>query len=312
MEKAVIDLFLDSSGLWRCRGRLHNAEIPYSTKFPILLPKNHPLTLLVLRQPHERVAHNGPKETLTELRSRYWVLKGRSLVKQYINHCTLCRRFEALPYRPPPPPPLPPFRVKEEPPFACTGVDFAGPLYVKTDTQTGGSNKVWICLYTCCITRAIHLDLVPNLSAQTFLRCFKRFVARRGLPHKIVSDNGKTFKAAAKTIGKIMKNEEVIQHLSEVRVEWIFNLERAPWWGGIFERMVCSTKRCLRKIVGRAKLSYEELLTVIIEVEGIVNSRPISYISSSDLEEPLTPSHLLIGRRLLNLPDDLCCHRDHS
>ena len=88
-------------------------------------------------------------------------------------------------------------------------------------------------------------------------------------------------------------------------IEWTFNLEKAPWWGGIFERLVKSVKRCLRKIIGQAKLSYDELNTTLVEVEVIVNSHPLTYVSSDDLEEPLTPSHLLVGCRLLSLPDDL-------
>lgn len=88
-------------------------------------------------------------------------------------------------------------------------------------------------------------------------------------------------------------------------MEWKFNLEKAPWWGGVFERLVKSTKRCLRKMVGQAKLSLDELHTAIVEIESIVNSRPLSYLTSGDMEEPLTPSHLLIGRRVLNLPDNL-------
>ena len=92
--------------------------------------------------------------------------------------------------------------------------------------------------------------------------------------------------------------------LADVGVEWMFNLERAPWWGGVFERMIKSTKRCLRKIVGQARFSFDELHTAIVEIEGI-NSRPISYLNSGDTEEPLTPSYLLVGRRILNLPDNL-------
>ena len=87
--------------------------------------------------------------------------------------------------------------------------------------------------------------------------------------------------------------------------QWTFNLTRAPWWGGVYEHMVQSTKCCLCKMLGRASLSYEELLTVIVEIEGVINSRPISYISAADREEPLTPSHLIVGRRLLSLPDHL-------
>lgn len=112
----------------------------------------------------------------------------------------------------------------------------------------------------------------------------------------MISDNGKTFKAAAKSLEKMMNHEEVQLHLSGVGIEWSFNVEKAPWWGGIFERMVRSTKRCLKKIVGRAKLSYDELLTAITEVEMIINSRPLTYLSSDDVEEPLTPAHFLTGR----------------
>ena len=184
-----------------------------------------------------------------------------------------------------------------------TGVDFAGPLYVKSNH---GSDKVWICLFTCCVVRAVHLDLVPDLTTPAFLRCFKRFVARRGLPSKILSDNGKTFEAACKAIHAIVSHPDVQTYLTGLGVKWIFNLPRAPWWGGVFERMVKSTKRCLRKTIGQAKLSFDELLTVLNEVEAVINSRPLSYVSSEDWEEPLTPSHLLVGRRLMNFPDHLC------
>ena len=168
------------------------------------------------------------------------------------------------------------------------------------------SAKVWICFYTCCITRAIHLDVVPDMSTITFIRSLKRFCARRGLPRRFILDNGKTFKSAARIIYTIMAHRDVKQHLSEVEVAWNFNLEKARWWGGIFERMVRSTKRCLRKMIGPAKFTHDELLTAVIEVEAIINSRPLSYVSADDLEEQLTPSHLVTGRRILSLPENLC------
>ena len=158
-------------------------------------------------------------------------------------------------------------------------------------------------MYTCCITHAVHLELVPNMSAQTTLRSFKRFTARRGIPVQIISDNGRTFVSAAQIIENMLKTPEVQQHLAGLKVKWVFNLEKAPWWGGFFERLMQSVKRCLKKTIGKAKLIYDELLTVLMEVEAIINSRPLSYVSSEDLDEPLTPSHLLSRRRSLSLPD---------
>ena len=118
--------------------------------------------------------------------------------------------------------------------------------------------------------------------------------------------DGNTFKSAARIIETIMAHRDIKQHLSGVGVEWNFNLEKAPWWGGIFERMVISTKHCLRKMIGQAKFTHDELLTAVIEVEAIINSRPLSYVSADDLEEQLTPSHLVTGRRILSLPENLC------
>ena len=139
-------------------------------------------------------------------------------------------RFEGQPYHAPNPPPLPLFRVDEAPPFTYTGVDFAGLLYIK-----GVAPKIWICLFTCCVTRAVHLDIVQDLSTPTFIRCLKRFVSRRGLPTKMVSDNGRTFKAAAKIMRAIVSHSDVQRHLTGLGIQWTFNLPKAPWWGGVFE-----------------------------------------------------------------------------
>ena len=302
--KKQFGLFLDHKGIWRCGGRLDNADFQYATKHPIFLSKHHHLVALIVRSAHEKVSHNGVKDTLTQIRAKYWIVQGRSLVKSIIHRCVVCRRYEGRPYASPAPPPLPAFRVSEAVAFSSTGVDFAGPLYIKTYGLTK-SKKVWICLYTCCITRAVSIDLVPDMSTETFICSLKRFCARRGMPRLFISDNGKTFVAAAKLIKKIIDGRDVQQHLSQINVKWSFNLAKAPWWGGVFERMVRSTKRCLRKVIGQAKLSYDELLTAITEVEAIINSRPLSYITPDDLDEPLTPSHLLMGRRILSLPDGL-------
>ena len=307
--KRQFDLFLDEDGLFRCKGRLGNADIPTQTRHPILLPKHHQLTILVVRSAHRRVMHNGVRETLAEIRTKYWIIRGRQFVRQLIHTCVVCRKFDGAPYRPPPPPPLPEFRVSPEPPFTYTGMDFAGPLYLKK-SPTADNSKVWICLFTCCIVRAVHLEVVPDMSAETFIRSFKRFTSRRGFPRKMISDNAKSFKSAARTIKAVMDHPDVQQYFSGIRMEWAFNVEKAPWTGGIFERMVRSMKRCLKKTIGKAALTYDELVTVITEVEMILNSRPLSYISTEDIEEPLTPSHFLIGRRALSLPDAAVCQED--
>ena len=301
--KSQFNLYLDENQLWRCKGRLEHASLSFATKHPLMLARRHRITELIVRDAHCIVQHGGVKETLTQIRSQYWIVGGRNLVRLIIHSCVTCRRHEGKPYRTPPLPPLPSFRVNEAPPFSYTG---AGPLFVRTQgIADGNSFKVWICLFTCCITHAVHLELVLDMSALTFIRCLKHFTARRGLPRKFVSDNGKAFKVAARTLRDMVKQPEFTKYLERVGVEWTFNLEKAPWWGGIFERLIQSVKRCLCKIIRQAKFSYDELNTALVEIEAILNSRPLTYVTLQDFEEPLTPSHLLIGRRILSLPDDL-------
>ena len=289
-------MFQDGQRLWRCGGRLHNTDLLYSAKHPFLLDKKHHFTVLVIRDAHYRVQHNGVRETLTEVRSKFWIIGGRNLVRSIIHSCIVCRRFEGRPICVPPQPPLPEFRVREAPSFMYTTVDFAGPLYLHGKEVNSGT-KVWICLFTCCVSLAIHLELVLDMATTTFIRCIKRFAARQGLPR---SFNAKTFKSAAKVLKTICDHPDVRSYLSLAGIDWNFNLEKAPWWGGLFERMIKSTKRCLHKVVGRARFSYDEMHTAI---EVIFNSSPLSYIHPDDIEQPLTPSHLLVGRRLLSLPD---------
>ncbi len=300
--KAQFGLYLDDTGIWRCRGRLGNSDLPEQTKHPILLNRDNHLTLLIARECHKRMMHGGVKATLNEVRSKYWIVQGRSLIRGVIHKCTVCRRFQGRPYASPPAPPLPSFRVTEVRPFSYTGVDFAGPLYVR-DTVGSTARKVWLCLYTCCATRAAHLDIVQDMTTEAFLQCFRRFTARRGFPAQIISDNAKTFKAASRSVASLVETSTVRMFLSDLGIKWAFNVERAPWWGGFFERMIQTAKRCPRKAIGSARLTYEELLTIVVEIEMTLNSRPLSYISSEDLEEPLTPSHLLCGHRVLSLPD---------
>ena len=178
-------------------------------------------------------------------------------------------------------------RVSEEPPFTFTSTDFSGPLYLKDS-----DSKHWICLFTCAVVRAVHLEVVIELSAISFIKCFSRFVSRRGLPKLLISDNANTFKSAKRIILETLNDPTVKEYLANQQVGWTFNLELAPWSGGFFERLIGLTKRCLKKTIGKSKMSYDELITTVVEIEAVLNSRPLTYVSCEEFSEPLTPSHL--------------------
>ena len=134
--------------------------------------------------------------------------------------------------------------MKEAPAFSCIGSDYVGPLFVKSTSEE--ERKVWICLFTCCSTRTVHFEVVPSMTSEAFLRCFRRFVARRSRPSLVVSDNAKTFKSAqCKELEKITNDLSVVQYFAQEKIKWSYNLEKAPWWGGFYERLVKSLKRCL-------------------------------------------------------------------
>ena len=220
-------------------------------------------------------------------------------MRKLIHNCRICKWFKGVGYKIPRPADLPEGRVQATTAFVDVGIDFAGPLYVKfvSDLQ-----KAYICIFTCSSSRAIHLETVPNLSTAAFIRCLKKYIARRVLPNVITSDNAKTFKNANKEIGKLLKSAEVQEYVAQKNIVWKFILERAPWFRGFYERMVQAVKQPLRKILGNARIDHGELTTAVAEIEGVVNSRPLTYICSDEFKEPITPAHLVIGRRILNLP----------
>ena len=196
---------------------------------------------------------------------------------------------------------LPDFRVKEAEPFSNVGLDFAGPLWIKSSHNE--MVKCFISLFTCCVTRAVHLELVEDMGVQTFIRCFKRFTARRGVPVLVVSDNAQTIKAMDRHLLKLYNHPEVRAEFEKKKVEWKFILERPSHWAGFYERLVGSTKRCLKKVLGNARLSYDEMHTMLVEVECTLNARPLTYVYNEVELEVITPSHLLHGRNIKSLPD---------
>jgi hypothetical protein len=181
-------LFVDNEHLIWCQGRIHNAPVSESSKFPILLPNNHPFTKLVVVSIHQQQLHSGLNSTLTGVRQRFWIPWARQLLRKLLRQFIICQKQSGKPYTIPDP--LPTWRLEDSPPFTVTGVDFTSPLYVKTSSA---ENKVYVCLFTCANTQAIHLEVVEDLSEVTFLKAFRRFVSRRSLPRKMVSDNATTY-----------------------------------------------------------------------------------------------------------------------
>ena len=267
-------LFIDENKILCCKGRIHHSTVAETAKRPILLPTKHHFTNLVVHESHNNVHHNGIRETLNAIREKFWIPRGREVVKQIVRRCVVCKKIEGKVFKSVKAPPLPACRVSEDPPFSNTGIDFAGPLYVKDDSK----QKTYICLYTCALTRAIHLELTEDLSVRTFLLAFRRFTSRRGVPTRLLSDNAKTFKAAAKEVKLILRSEEVQRYFATKGVTWQFIIEKAPWQGGFWERLVQSIKRCLKKNLGRTSLTFEELITILVEIEATLNNRPLSYL----------------------------------
>ena len=243
-------LFLDNKNVLKCKGRINNSTASLEAKNPILLPAKHSLIKLLVMHIHQQAKHGGVNITLTTLREKYWILKGRQIVKSILHSCIVCRKLEGLPYASPPPLDLPACRVSDDPPFVHTGLDFADPLYVQESPDKGSNTKTYICLFTCASTRVIHLELTHGLNVDTFLLAFRRFVGRRGLPATLLSDNATTFRSSSKEIQSICRSPEVFRYLINKHTSWRFIVPKAPWWRGFWERMVQTVKRSLRKVVG--------------------------------------------------------------
>ena len=284
----------DKEGILRCRGRV-------TGEYPVYIPTNSKLARLIIEDAHERTLHGGVTSTMAKIRERWWIERLRRSVKSIINKCYKCLRYRAKPFAAPPTAPLPEFRTQGDRVFQTVGVDFAGPLEYKISKNKQG--KAYVALYTWATSRAVHLHLLPDMTADEFKRSLGEFIARRGLPTRIVSDNGKTFVATAKWLNKLKRNHKVNDFLARRNILWVFNLARSPWWGGFFERMVGLMKVALRKAVGRASLTFDQLKEVLMDVEVQLNNRPLGYMEDDIESLPLTPN-TLIHRANISLPEE--------
>ena len=296
-----LGLYLDESKVLRCHGRLESSEITQEYGDPILLHPHAHVTKLLILDIHCKVMHFGLHYVLSEIRLKYWIPKGRQTVKGVLTKCVICKKVQGRSYGQPPHAPLPMERVTRSRPFSVTGLDYSGALFVRGDG--GKILKVYIALFTCAVTRAIHLEIVEDCTEEEFLCAFRRFVSRRSVPNTIISDNAKTFEAANKTLHSIYEEFKVKNFLDERGITWKFIIKRAPWTGGFYERLIGLTKSALKKVLGCKCVSLKELRTIIVETEAVINDRPLTYVSGDkDVIEPITPSRMILGHNLTSLP----------
>lgn len=300
--------FVDEKGLLRVGGRIHNAEVTTDQKHPWILPDKHHVTNLIFKHEHRRTHHCGPEQLLSIMRTRFWPIAGRAGAKRVIRNCLDCFRVQ----------PkktnhvmgnLPASRVcNVSRPFTITGIDYAGPIQIREHKRRGRVllTKGYIAIFVCFTTKAIHIELVSDLTTDTFIAALRRFVARRGMCKEIYSDNATNFQGANRQLREIYdflnhNTNKIEQEMANRQIKWNFIPARAPHMGGLWEAAVKSTKRHFYKVAKTFIFTYEEVYTLLTEIEAILNSRPLIPLSSSPNDfTPLTPAHFLVGDTLLS------------
>uniref|UniRef100_A0A2S2PC00 Uncharacterized protein n=1 Tax=Schizaphis graminum TaxID=13262 RepID=A0A2S2PC00_SCHGA len=297
--------YIDSAGIIRVGGRLRNSQISTSQKHPMLLAKTSHLSRLLVRHWHISSCHSGARLVASLVSKQFWILSIRRVIGNELKDCVTCVRLAAVNPQPVMAD-LPSSRVIPCRPFSKVGIDFAGPLTMRElKLRKAREYKVYISVFICMTVKAVHLEVVSDLSTPAFLAALDRFVARRGLPSDIYSDCGTNFVGASKQLRQFFSEAKTRDQLSShLPCSWHFNPPSAPHFGGIWEAAVKSMKRLLVRVVGVHTLTYEELNTVICRIESVLNSRPLTPLSSDpgDLES-LTPGHFLIGQPLLCVPE---------
>lgn len=319
--------FIDENGMLRVGGRLKNSMLSSEHKHPYILPADHQVTYLLVQQEHQNAHHGGHELVLSLLRSKYWILSGRRIVKKIIHRCITCFRYN----------PrvedhimgnLPKERVIEvSRPFLTTGIDYAGPIQLKEGKRRGRPvvTKAYIAVFVCFSTKAVHLELITDLTTDAFLAALKRFTSRRGLCINLYSDNATNFVGANAKLREIHEfirghEHDLKAELNQRQITWHFIPPRAPHFGGLWESAVKSMKTHFYKVTQALLLTYEECYTLLTEIEAIMNSRPLTPLSSDPTDlNPLTPAHFLIGdsitspveRNQLDIPTNRLSRWEH-
>lgn len=299
---------LDGKAL-RVGGRIRHSDLPKNQKHPLILPENNHFTEILVTNLHREHLHLGVNSLLAVVRQRYWPVNAKRTIHRVLKKCVICFRMKPKTldqYMGD----LPSARVTAAQPFSRTGVDYAGPFFIK---QGRGKTKLkaYVCLFVCMSTKAIHLELVSSLTTDGFIEALHRFVGRRGNVSKLFSDNGTNFTGAYKELEALrelfnsqMLKDRVNEFCQERGIEWRFNAPRAPHQGGLWEANVKCMKNHLYKSFSEAYLTYEEFNTVLIQVEAILNSRPLIPMTNDPFDyEALSPGHFLIGRELTSVAE---------
>ena len=301
-----LEPFIDSEEILRVGGRLRAAPINGEAKHPAIIPKESHLAEMITRYYHYvETKHCGREYVLAAMRQRFWIPSARTLINKIIGQCVLCRKLKATPCSQHMAD-LPSDRVEfGNPPFTNTGIDCFGPYYERRGRTT---EKRYGCLFTCLTTRAVHLEVLYTMDTRSFLNALSRFVCRRGVPSIIRTDNGTNFVGGNRelrdSIAKWNKSVESKGFLLQKEIKRISNPPFASHMGGIWERQIRSIRRVLDAILNKQVLDDERLQTLFCEVESIINSRPITHVSTdpNDLQ-PLTPNDFLqLGKGFVSSP----------
>lgn len=301
-----LNVFLDQDGLLRVGGRLENANIPYSMKHPFVLPAGSHLTKIIIHQMHLDTHHGGPKLVKNLLKKKFWIIQCNRMVRTECSQCVPCRKLKGEQYKQQMGD-LPEARVTLNRPFGFSGVDYAGPVEIKSSNlRSAKIQKGYVALFICMGTKAVHLEMVSDQTTKAFVAAFERFTARRGLPNEMYSDNGSNFEGADNQLQRLFfleQNKEIAKVIVNNEVKWNFIPPGAPNFGGLWERSIRSMKDHIKRTLKTTRLTFEEYSTLLCQVEACMNSRPLCSVSDDiDNLEVLTPGHFLIGHELLAPP----------
>ena len=300
------------NGILCVGGRLKHAPHEYEhMKHPVILPKRHHVSNLIIQHFHEVSGHSGQEYVLSIIRECYWIIQARVPVRKICRSCFSCKKRTQAPCQQKMAD-LPMERATpDKPPFTFVGVDYFGPFLVRRSRTT---EKRYGVIFTCLAVRAIHIEIANSLDTDSFINALRRFIARRGSPQEIRSDNGSNFKGGERELRIAMQEwnqHQVHEFLLQHNVNWIFNPPYASHFGGIWERLIRSIRHVLKALLKVQILNDESLRTLMCEVESVINSRPLTKVSDdpSDLNA-LTPNHLLLLKTNSNLPPGIFCKQD--